>query len=131
MDFYMIDERSGRNTFDKGVAEAFVKAHPNFSIKKVIPVEVMTINQIIGQHCNGVFPDLLSIDVEGLDAAILKSADFSKSKPKVICVEIENAAGNAGTGEIREHLTANGYFMAFRAISNAIYVLNEYRPLLT
>ena len=53
--------------------------------KKTIPLK--NINNIIEQHFNGGHPNFISLDVEGLDFEILKSLDFNKYKPEVICVE--------------------------------------------
>lgn len=58
-----------------------------YPIKHVRKIKVHTIQEIIQLHFGGIFPDILSIDVEGLDEKILKSIDFSTNYPKIICVE--------------------------------------------
>lgn len=128
--FYMIDDFSGRNTFDFETADQFVKAHPEFSITKAMEIEVLTINDIIHQYASGKYPDFLSIDVEGLDEGIIASADFSMSRPKVICVEISNASGEKGRGRISEILEGNGYYCVMRAVSNLIFVDDKYLGLI-
>lgn len=50
-------------------------------------VRVMTLNEIIDKYNNGLFPDFIDIDIEGMDAEVLRSCDFSKSSPKLICAE--------------------------------------------
>ena len=87
--FYMIDKTSGRNTFNKSEAEQFVKDYPQFKISEILNINTLTLPQIVGQCPNGVFPDFLSIDIEGQDYGLLQSVDFSVSSPKVICVEVQ------------------------------------------
>lgn len=120
--FYMIDERSGRNTFDKEVAEAFVAKHSEFSIRNKIDIDVITINDIVNNYFDGNFPDFLSIDVEGLDVEIVESMDVSRSRPKVVCVEVDNALGSATGTKIRTALTSRGYVCVIRAVSNLFFV---------
>lgn len=56
-------------------------------IKCIFQVPVKSINKLIGDHFSLPGPDLLCIDVEGLDLAILQRLDLKKYRPKVICVE--------------------------------------------
>ena len=85
--FYRIDRWSGRNTLSLASTEEFTRAHPQFLIEDEIEVPVVTINHIIREHCCGAWPDFLSIDCEGMDFAILASADFSRCSPQIVCVE--------------------------------------------
>lgn len=124
--FYMIDEFSGRNTFNREIAEAFVRDNPQFSIRSTLDIPVVTINQIVDEHAKGIFPDFLTLDVEGLDEQIIASADFSTSRPKVICVEIDNSGGNSSAGRIRALLQNRGYECVIRAVSNLIFVDSQY-----
>lgn len=81
--FYMLDEQSGLNTFADGELES-IGLKPS-TIRQTI---LLTINQIVERYCpGGSFPDILLVDIEGLDYAVLASADFSASAPKIICVE--------------------------------------------
>ena len=121
MTFYMIDEYSGRNTFDQTVAEAYVREHPKRSIRHRMSLKVTTINTLVEEHCGGVFPDLLTIDVEGFDLRILKSANFESSKPTVISTEAKAATDFTGVG-LSPFLQSKGYSMVFRTHSNAIFL---------
>lgn len=129
MTFYMIDDFSGRNTFDRGAAEAFVAAYPQHQITRAVEVPIITINQIVDEHCGGIFPDFLSIDVEGLDYDILESVDFNRGRPKVICAEVTSALGEKG-GDIAQILKGKGYFVCFRTTGNSIFIDREYLSLL-
>ena len=126
--FYMIDEYSGRNTFSKEAAEAFVKKSPEFKIREVKNIKIMTIDEIIQKYCNGCFPDFLSIDVEGVDYDLLSGINFSVSGPKVIDVEVVSSVGDIGD-KIKNLLEKNGYFAYFRASENVIFIKEEYKKI--
>ena len=117
MTFYMIDKFSGRNTFDRNAAEEFIAQYPEHSIKEEISVDMIDINEAVDRYCSGVYPDLLTIDVENLDYDILSTADFKKSRPKLICVEVISAAGNA-SDKMATLLTGHGYSVIARTIGN-------------
>jgi hypothetical protein len=93
---YRIDALSGRNTLSRFAAEEFIRNHPNFKITDTLEVEVMTLERLVDDHCDGVFPDLLSIDAEGLDYTILESTNFQTDLPRVLCIECTSSAGHVG-----------------------------------
>lgn len=111
MPFYMIDSYSGRNSFDKEVVEKFTKDYPGFQISEVKQIPVVTLDSLF----NSLYiPDLLCIDIEGLDYAVLYTME---GRPKVICVENE--------GHIKEFddlLKLKGYAKLFNTIGNGIYL---------
>jgi FkbM family methyltransferase len=127
--FYMIDKWSGRNTFSKDIAEEFVRAYPQFQITETISVPVVTIDAVVTQYFNGVFPDFLSIDVEGLDEPVLRSINYEKSAPKVICVETVGPDGARTDGSLKAFLLEKGYFPLMRSGGNTIFVQEQYRSL--
>ncbi len=118
--FYMIDKFSGRNTFDKKTAEEFVIQNPGHSIQEEIEIDVIGIDEVLNRHCGGVYPDLLSIDIENLDYDVLASADFSKTKPKLICVEVVSASGDT-SGKMKDLLLKEGFVVVARTIGNYIF----------
>jgi len=128
LDFYFIDDFSGRNTFDRESAYAFVEAYPQFKISKVVNIPVITINEAVDKYCDGVFPDILTLDIEGLDLPVLKSADFSKNKPAVICVETVSAANSDNMADTREVLNSKGYDLYTKTIGNGIFVNRDLAP---
>lgn len=83
--FYYFDGKySAWNTFSESEAN-------KRSIESGIPfsttyVELRKVNTIIEKYFNGKV-NFISIDVEGLDLEILKSIDFEKYQPEIICVE--------------------------------------------
>jgi len=128
MPFYCIDDLSGRNTFDKKTMDIFLEMHPQFKISKIIDVEVITINEALRRYCNNVWPDLLSIDIEGLDYPVIESANFSDNRPKVVCVEITSASGDfSGLAPMTELMRVKGFEPYALARGNAIYLSKEAR----
>ena len=109
--FYMIDDYSGRNSFDKETVNKFVKEHPEFSVSRISLMSVVQIDLIFKESY---VPDLLSIDIEGLDYAVLESME---ARPWVICVE--------NHGKIKEFdnlLKSMKYDKIFNTIGNGIYL---------
>ena len=83
-DFYIFD-CNGINTFDKEEAEKR-EASGTYKIKEITKVPLININTLIAQNFEK-YPDLLSIDIEGLDLEVLKSLDFKTYPLPVVCVE--------------------------------------------
>jgi FkbM family methyltransferase len=126
LDFFMIDHSSGRNTFDRATAEAFIKANPNFSIREIRKIPILTLDEIVSGHCCGRWPEFLSLDVEGLDLAVLKASKLTSSNgPRIICVEA--VAGNDNDlSKAIEHLLHNrGFTIAARTVANLIFCRTE------
>jgi hypothetical protein len=71
-------------------------------------------------------PDLVSLDVEGLDLDILRSIDFSRYRPHVFCVETVSYAERDGSGvknaPIHELMLQSGYKLYADTYINSIYV---------
>lgn len=66
--------------------EAKIREAESGLTPKVISIPLKTINEIIAEHFDPC-PNFISLDVEGLDLAILQSLDFKRFRPEVICVE--------------------------------------------
>jgi FkbM family methyltransferase len=83
-DFYIFNEPS-INTFDKKEAE-YRSSFGNYKIERVVKVPLININDLVKDNFS-TYPDLISIDIEGLDLAVLQSLDYGKYPVPVICVE--------------------------------------------
>jgi FkbM family methyltransferase len=82
LDFYIMSTRT-LNTFSKEEAERLHK-QGTYKIVGKVKIPVIHIHKIFKSYF---VPDLLSIDVEGIDFEIVKSIDFNRFRPKVLCVE--------------------------------------------
>jgi FkbM family methyltransferase len=128
-DFYLFpDSANGLSTFSKESADYWANIGMDklgkIHYEKVIYMPLININTIIETHLT-IAPDLLSIDVEGLDLAILQSLDFDKYKPKAICVETLNyneLQQEYKTTEVADFLKTKGYFVYADTRINTIFV---------
>lgn len=77
--FYMYDNKSGLNSFKASTLE---------KVENIITVDVITINELLEKYCGGKCPDLICTDIEGLDMDVLRTLDYNKYRPKVICTEV-------------------------------------------
>src|SRR4051812_17590604 len=76
------------NTFDKDEAERRVtETKGKVKIEAVVKMPLVPINRIMTEHYPRGGPDFLSIDVESLDLEVLRTIDFARFRPKVICTE--------------------------------------------
>ncbi len=83
--FYVMSSRA-MNTFSKEGAEEMI-SNGSFQLEEIIEIPLVDINQLLEAYFPLGAPDLLSLDVEGLDLEILRRLDFARWSPKVICVE--------------------------------------------
>ena len=85
-DYYLMTE-SAWNTFSKEEADHMTRVTAGrIKVERVIKMPLLEINAVMSKHFGGA-PTFLSIDAEGLHLAILKTIDFQRFRPAVICVE--------------------------------------------
>lgn len=126
LDFYIMNVNT-LNTFSKKEAENYCN-EGNFHIKEVKKVNVNTIKSILEIYNKGVFPDFLTLDAEGIDELVLKSIDFEKNKPTVICVEtISFSEKGKGLKNIKiiKFLESKGYLLYADTNINSIFVVKD------
>lgn len=126
LDFYIISQPT-MNTFSRDAAERLERDH-GFEIAAIKKIKVDTVQNIVNNYCGGVFPDYLSLDVEGMDAEILRSIDYENSSPIVICVETISYSTN-GNGikdyQLVEFLKSKGYMVFADTYINTILVKKD------
>lgn len=69
-------------------------------------------------------PSFLSIDVEGADLGVLNSIDWTKIKPRVVCIE---EVGETNTKAIKEKLEFEGYSLVDNSGISKIYLHKSYQ----
>jgi FkbM family methyltransferase len=113
------------NTFSPAAAQA-AEAKGALPIGTVsIPVDTLT--SILDRHLpQGRHIDFMSIDVEGLDEAVIRSLDFSKYRPEVLIVEMIGA-------DLEEVLTSNLYlslrqknYRAHAKTGNSVILIDQH-----
>lgn len=126
MDFYIFDEsdsEKGLSTFSKKDAE-FVQNTTHIKIAEIKKIPVVSIGEILKSNFSGKAPDLISLDVEGLDLEILKGIDFSVWRPIAICVETVNFTidhKKVKNKEIINFMESKGYFVYADTGINSIF----------
>jgi FkbM family methyltransferase len=127
MDFYRFHPHT-MSTFSKDEAEKLQNEY-GYILEEVIKVKLDTLQSIISKYCNGIFPDLLSLDVEGLDEQILRSIDFEKSTPTIIVTETSHFSmtykEDLKRTDIIEFLKSKGYIAYADTLINTIFVKKD------
>jgi len=120
LDFYVMNNPE-LSTFCPATAEQY-RALQGAAIQEVVPVQVVPINEILEQNSPANGFDLISIDVEGLDAELISAIDYTRFAPLAICVEsIDFATGEKCGGDMAAVLNRNGYVLFADTYINAIY----------
>lgn len=126
LDFYIFDEsdsEKGLSTFSR--EEAYhVQNTTHIKIAEVKKIPVIPISSVLAKHFPDKAPDLISIDVEGLDLEILQSIDFTACRPIAICVETVNFTVNHKKTKNRgiiNFMESKGYFVYADTGINSIF----------
>lgn len=127
LDFYIISSPT-LNTFSKEEAEKY-SLEGNYKIKSIKKINVQTLQDILNNFSNGIFPQFLSIDAEGVDEIIIRELNFDKNFPIVICIETISFS-TSGNGiknkDLIEYITNNGYLLYVDTNINSIFVKKEF-----
>jgi len=120
-DFYVMSSRT-LSTFSKQEADK-LQNWGRQKIEKICQIPLVPVNDIIKKLSK--VPNFISLDVEGLDFAILKSFDLSNWRPEVFCVETitysENNTEQKET-EIIKYMINRGYMVYADTYINTIFV---------
>jgi FkbM family methyltransferase len=85
----------------------FLKDSAGANEKPMVRVEVRPLSQVVAEHVpQGRVVDLISVDCEGADLAVLQSADWAVFRPRVVLVEDHS---NSPDGEIEAFMREQGY----------------------
>lgn len=125
-DFYTF-ELSPLNTFNKKEAH-YREKNGSYKIQSIIKLPMKNINTIIKENFTS-YPELLSIDIEGLDYMVLKTLDFDKYPIPIICAETCEYSENHIKGKNRaigKLLKTKGYFVYADTYINTIFVNNKW-----
>lgn len=117
--FYCFNEPA-LNTFSKSVAVA--QQSEQYKIIDKINVQIEPLKTILHQYAKDKTIDLLTIDVEGLDLAVLKSNDWQLFRPRIILVEENKKIYNDEFSDIQEYLLTKGYRQICRTIRTSFFI---------
>jgi len=118
---FFVMSASSLNTFSAD--EAHHSETLGHRIEKCLKIPVITVNEALEQ-CDRT-PDFVSIDVEGLDEAVVSSIDFDRFRPAAFCIETltysEHGEGKK-KNSIFETFSKNGFFPYADTFVNTIFV---------
>ena len=123
MKFFKYSETSGRNTFSQEEVDSLKGV---LTVKEEVFLSVMTLQEIVKLYCDGIFPDLLTCDIEGFDYDVLSqlppASVYMANVPKLIVVETRRGQSDRMTRLMR----SKGYFPYCRMGENLFFVRNDY-----
>ena len=125
-DFYIMNVPT-LNTFSKKEADRY-SSYPDKHVKEIVQVKLKNINSIIADEFKGKTPNFVSIDVEGMDLVIVKSFDFKKYRPEVLCIETLSYTENNTEEKLKDiidYVLQQGYFLYADTYINSIFVETE------
>ena len=120
-DYYLIRDRPQLNTFSREQVDRYVAEGGPQVLEKTMKMKLLPIDDVIAEHFDGA-PDVLSVDVEGLDLQILRTLSFDKFRPAVICVETLRYGTTEQVDEVTQLLTEHGYVPRGGTFVNTIFV---------
>jgi FkbM family methyltransferase len=121
-DFFIFNEPS-LNTFDKEEAK-IRESQGTFYIVKILKVPLLNLNQLLEKEFKEC-PDLLSIDIEGLDFEVLKTLNVTKYPIPVICTETctySETHIRPKDQRIIEYMISVGYMVYADTYINTVFV---------
>jgi len=94
------------------------------NLVKVVPVQVIGINDLLNSHIGAKTVDLASLDIEGLDYDVLSAWDFDRWRPYLFCAETAEVSLNSYTRDdrIASLMNDRGYRPLFNTFANTIFV---------
>jgi len=93
-----------------------------FKLEKELNIQVDTLENVLDKHLGGRQIDFVSIDTEGHDMAVLKSNNWEKYRPTVVCIESLSTEGG-GYGKRQESfLVSKGYKKVYDNGLNSLHI---------
>lgn len=123
-DFYLMSSHV-LSTFSSAEAHE-LEAGGKYKIERTIKIPIRNINSIVKENFDEPI-DLVSIDVEGWNEEIVRTIDFSSSRPFCFCVEtltFSDGRGGHKLDGIIEFFLQNDYFVYADTYLNTIFVDN-------
>jgi FkbM family methyltransferase len=126
MQYYLLDAPT-LNTFSRAEAQR-CEREAGHRIVGEATIPVITVQDLVESHCGGVFPDFLSVDVEGADDLVVANLGQPGSGPKVICIETMSYSkgGQGRKNDLLIHsLQDRGYLLYADTYINSIFVQED------
>jgi len=110
------------NTFDADLARERVKL-PFYRLLETRDVPVRRLDDLLRQYLpQGQKIDFLSVDVEGMDLAVLRSNDWTQFRPHLLLVEAHQRFASGVEGDpVNSFATEIGYQLIAKTLNTLIY----------
>lgn len=126
--FYEFETES-LSTFSRKQAKLLAKC--GYKLRRKITIPMFQLKDVMRKYITSAI-DFMSVDVEGLDLDVLKSNDWNKYRPKLLCIEtinfIDFLSSTSNTlrscrrkSVIDKYLTSKGYKKFFENGLNTLY----------
>lgn len=119
------------NTTDAERAQSLEQS--GFGPARVHDIACEPLNAVLGQHAPDRHVDVLNVDCEGLDLAVLQSLDFAQRRPTVVMVEdldrYYEFAGPDTVTPIARFMREQDYSLLAQLLFTSIYVALDWRDL--
>jgi FkbM family methyltransferase len=119
-DYYIIRDQPALNTFSADQVARLAGGPKPGVVERVIKMPLISINHLFEQYLHQA-PDLVSIDIEGLDLAVLRTLDFKKYRPGAFIAETIRMGTPNEDRSIATFLTAKGYVVRGGSLYNTIF----------
>ena len=119
-DYYIIRDQWPLNTFSPETVAYIRKRYKEDPVEKVIKMPLIQINRLLAEHF-ATAPDLMSIDIEGMDLDVLRAMDFTAHRPAAICAETKKPWASHEESGIAKLLRARGYVACAGSLYNTIF----------
>ena len=110
------------STFSKKKRDELVSQ--GYAYEKKIKIPIVPLSTILDTYCRNKNISFFSIDTEGYDTVVLKSNNWKKYRPRIICIESNNQQGAKKKTDKKNEifLKKQGYIpIAYTAV-NDIYI---------
>ena len=114
LDFFKFSPQT-LSTFSKDSVKNYQKQ--GYKLNEVIKVKVLKLSRILEKNVKRKEIDFFSIDTEGLDLEVLRSNNWKKFRPKVICIEGQGSSP-------KKFLEKLGYKKVYTNQTNSIFLLS-------
>lgn len=126
LEFFLFEEPA-LNTFDRALAESRQAEGWRLAATRTVPCRPLS--AVLDEQLPrlaAAAPDVLSIDVEGLDLQVLRSSDWKRYRPRAVIVEVLGHSFAAGTpSPAQDFLAAQGYTLFAKLYNSAIFLRDE------
>ena len=119
LSFYVFDDPT-MNTFSETVKQDQLRS--GRLLQRELQIEVQSINTVIARHFTTACPNLISLDTEGMDLAILETLDFTKYRPEAFCIETLTNVDDRKMTEIIDFMVSKQYVVYADTFVNTIFV---------